>query len=610
VKQLASVGKFVFVGTDGVLERWDGEGTVIPLSMQQGLLGNQVVALAPDPERHWVWVLTEGGLGHYDTAKEVYAPLAAPPPSMNIDFAALAKQGASVAPATDGGAWLGTRSGLLYASPLGGWLATPIKEPIQALLRDRSGWLWIATKVGLIVRKPTGESLHVGNSEGCGVADPRMLVELAGDRILAIGADEQGRERLAVGNQLQWATFRALPEVKWDGAARRGPGAVVMAGDRVWRLGPPTNTDVRPLAGGAALDWSIEPVDVQVPVGAVAIASANNDQLLIGTRDLGTARYVDGDARPHDWLRRRAMFRDATNLSVACIRAQDCWIATGARQAWHWMGDRFVNGGPDQTVLAVVRDPAGPLYGLHRANDTTLHVSRIEPNGAWTLQPKIVLSTPGLPEISFGRFATPGTLWLGLRYREGMDTHAYGVAIVDIADGKVTYHRAEELPPDKKSKRDLLPIPHNVIDGDVRGDAAWFATSEGFVRLVRGRTAAESKIDTWTEADGLRSELGRGVAIATDGTVYIATAAGAARWDGKAWDFPAALRFEINDVVATRTGQIWMATERGIAAWDGQKVRRMDTRRGLAENAIIDIAVDQFDRVWARGAGSLTLVTQ
>ena len=53
------------------------------------------------------------------------------------------------------------------------------------------------------------------------------------------------------------------------------------------------------------------------------------DSLLIGTKDLGTARYRDGDARPLEWLRRRPMFLDATKLSVACAHEQDCWIATG-----------------------------------------------------------------------------------------------------------------------------------------------------------------------------------------------------------------------------------------------------------------------------------------
>jgi hypothetical protein len=114
----------------------------------------------------------------------------------------------------------------------------------------------------------------------------------------------------------------------------------------------------------------------------------------------------------------------------------------------------------------------------------------------------------------------------------------------------------------------------------------------------------------WTEADGLRSELARAVTIAQDGSVLVGTGAGAAVWDGKGWAFPPALQFEINDLVATRNGQVWMATERGIAAWDGKKVRRVDTRRGLAENEVLDVAADQFDRVWARGPGSLTLVSQ
>jgi hypothetical protein len=158
---------------------------------------------------------------------------------------------------------------------------------------------------------------------------------------------------------------------------------------------------------------------------------------------------------------------------------------------------------------------------------------------------------------------------------------------------------------DKKVK--MLPIPVGVVDADVRGDTAWFATNEGVARLAGGQ------VKVWTEADGLRSELARAVAIAADGaSVIVATGAGAGIFTAatQLWDFPAALRFEINDLVTTKNGQVWMATERGIAAWDGLKVRRVDTRRGLAENEVLDVAADQFDRVWARGPGSLTLISQ
>jgi hypothetical protein len=311
-------------------------------------------------------------------------------------------------------------------------------------------------------------------------------------------------------------------------------------------------------------------------------------------------------------LRRKQMFEDATALSVACARAQDCWLATGARQAWHWNGERFIAGGPDVVVLAVARDPAGPIYALHRApQENELHLSRID-GTTWTAVSKVVLSTPGeAPEVSFARFASSGALWVGLRYRDGAERRAYGIAIIDVAAGKVAYHRTEATPSvvvDPKTKQPpkekMLPIPIGVVDADVRGDTAWFATNEGIARLSGGQ------VKVWTEADGLRSELARAVTISPEGGVIVATGAGAGVWDGKAWGFPPALRFEINDVVATHDGHVWMATERGIAAWDGKKVRRVDVRRGLAENVVLDVAVDQFDRVWARGPGSLTLISQ
>jgi hypothetical protein len=561
-----------------------------------------------------VWILTDGGLGYYDAGKETYRELIVPPPSMGLDFAALAKEGASLASAQDGGVWLGTRAGLLYVSFQGGWTATPIKDAIRALARDGAGWLWLATKDGLIARKPTGETLRVGPGQGCTVVDPRLLVELPGDRLLVIGTDEGGQERLAIGKQAAWATYRALPEVKWDAAAEHRQGAVVMGGDRIYKIAlndggvrPLSRDGMRlvPVAAGSTSEWVIDPLDVVTPPGATSLAAAD-DLLLIGTRELGTARYREGDARPHDWLRRRQMFRDAATLSVACAKEADCWVATGARQAWHWNGERFVAGGPDQVVLAVVRDPAGSIYALHRAaTESAIKLSKID-GAAWTPVKNVSLVTPGAhAETSFARFAASGSLWIGLRYVDGEERHAYGVAVIDTVTGKVAYHRTESAagPVDGKKPK-MLPIPVGVVDADVRGDTAWFATNEGVARLARG------EVTVWSEATGLRSELARAVAIAADGSVIVATGAGVGRWDGKAWEFPNALRFETNDVVVTRNSQLWMATERGIAAWDGQKVRRVDTRRGLAENNILDIATDQFDRIWARGPGSLTLISQ
>jgi hypothetical protein len=512
------------------------------------------------------------------------------------------------------GAWLGISKGLFFVSDKGGWVATPITQPILGLVNDAGGWLWIATKSGLFARKPSGDVVRVGEAQGCEIVAPRLLVEAPGERVMVIGADDKGRERLAIGKGMDWISYRTMPEVTWDAATRRGDTIVIMGGDRIYRLvAAKSETGVRPLArdgmrlvplsGPMTSEWVIDPTNLVVPPGATVLGSVD-DSLLIGTRDLGTARYRDGEPHPRDWLRRKAMFEDANALSVACVARNDCWVATGTRRAWHWNGARFLASGPDDVVLAVARDADGAIFALHRApGEGDVHLSRLESGEtgeSWKSIDKVALTTPGdAPEISFARFAAGG-LWVGLRYRDGIETRSWGIAIIDPESGKVAYHRTDPTQPENK----MWPIPVGVVDADVRGDVAWFATNEGIARLEDG------VVRVWTEADGLRSELARAVTVEPDGGVIVATGAGAGVWDGKQWSFPAALRFEINDVAATRNGHVWMATERGIAAWDGKKVRRVDTRRGLAENEVLDVTVDQFDRVWARGPGSLTLISQ
>ncbi|HEY0254195.1 MAG TPA: hypothetical protein VGC41_21850 [Kofleriaceae bacterium] len=612
VKDIGSAGKYLFVATDDSIQRWDDTGAVMVMTADHGLSGDHVTALAADHDRKWLWVLTDGGLGHYDAQTEVYTELSAPPAALDIDYQELAKDGASLTAAVEGGVWLGTPKGLVFASDKGGWLALPVKDAVRAIVRDKSNYVWIATKGGLLARKPNGDVIKIGASVGCEVADPRLLVEAPGDRVMVFGSDLEGHERIAIGNKSGWTSYRALPEIAWDAATREGDSVMLMGGGRVYRVQQAQpNTAVRPLArdgarlvattqAGVTNDWVIDPIDMVLPPSPTMLGSAK-DELLVGTRDLGTARYARGDSHPRDWLRRKQMFEDANALTVACHTPNDCWVATGARQAWHWNGERLSAGGPDQIVLAVSRDPSGAIFALHRtASDKEIHMSRIDPT-AWTPIAKVALETPGdVPEISFARFQSATSLWVGLRYRDGAERRAYGVAIVEPATGKVTYHRTEQTV--QKSK--MLPIPIGVVDADLRGDVAWFATSEGVARLQN------NTVKVWTEADGLRSELARAVTIAQDGTVFVGTGAGAAVWNGKVWTFPPALQFEINDLVATHNGQVWMATERGIAAWDGKKVRRVDTRRGLTENSVLDVAADQFDRVWARGPGSLTLISQ
>src|ERR1700709_2082102 len=147
---------------------------------------------------------------------------------MNIDYTELAKEGASLTAAVEGGVWIGTSKGLLFASDKGGWLQLPVKDPVRAVVRDRANYVWIATKAGLLARNPNGDILKIGAAQGCEIVDPRLLVEAPGDRVMVIGPDADGHEKIAVGNKSGWTSYRALPELAWDAATREGDSVMLM----------------------------------------------------------------------------------------------------------------------------------------------------------------------------------------------------------------------------------------------------------------------------------------------------------------------------------------------------------------------------------------------
>lgn len=647
-RALRSMGGYVFVVTGRGIERWSRDGNVVELSTKSGLASDDVLATAVDGERKALWILTPGAIGRYGTATEVFTQLDPPLEDIGLDLAALAPGArTALAAADDGGVWIGTPQGLHYASSEG-WASTAIKEPVVALSSSLDGLL-IAPERGLLLRDAAGELVPIGPEQGCAVTRVTQLLsvpKLGGT--LVIGSDERGAPRLAVGRGQTWHSFRVLPSMFFESASADGNSVLLMGGGQVFRLTLRDQSEPQPLTrdgvrlsamSSAAPDLVLSAAAAVLPPGATSVASAG-EHLLVGTRDIGVARFLEGESRPSSWLRRRQMFVDATALSVACSAPDNCWIATGSRSAWHWTGERFTAGGPDEAVLAMARDRGGALYALHRdAEGTALLLSRVEPTGQWTPLPKVVIETRDeaeamgaepAPEVSFARFGPAGALWVGLRHRKGSELRPWGVAIVELSSGKVQYHHAAsedqaagggdktseegELGAGDDEARDgeegakrpaskATGIPPSVMDADGRGDATWFATRAGVARLSTG------SLKLWDSTNGLRSELTRAIAVSRGGAVFVATSAGVARFDGSTWRFPPQLGFEANDLAVTAGGQLWMATPRGVAVYDGSKVRRVDMRRGLVENDILDIAVDRYDRLWARGPGSLTLIT-
>ncbi len=607
------LGGFVFVHKGDGLERWDRQGHVLEITATHGLAGAPPVAVASDARRQLLWMLSPGELGLYHAGDETYRQLPVEPP-LAAALAELAPDAvATLAPAVGGGVWLAGPFGLYYASEEN-TLEVSFGEPVTALADTPDGLL-IASARGLWLRRSSGELLELGAEHGLMLSQLSHLVAApALGTVVAIGRDEQGQTRLALGQGSQWHTYRLLPSLELSALASDDAGALLLGSSQLLRLAPRARRATRPLlrdgvrlapltTGAPELELTALPLILPASPTSLAVT---DEHVLLGTRDLGVARYAAAELRPGSWLRRRHMFADASTLSVACTSASSCWVATGARAAWRWNGERFEADGPDEVVLAVVRDRGGAIWALHReARDFTIRLSRLETSGQWTPLPKAALITPEKdPEISFVRAASSGALWVGVRYRDGKSVRDGGVAIIEPAAGRVQLFAPAAAAP--RGAVDSAPafaptVPAGVVDGDVRGEVTWLATATGVAKLV-GRSPLQ-----WRDAGKLGAA--RAVAVTRDATVYAATLGGVGRLLGERWMFPAMLAFQANDLAVTSDGLLWMATARGLAVYDGLKVRRVDLRRGLVENQIVDIAIDRYDRVWARGPNSLTLLS-
>ena len=631
VRAIVTVGPEVFVDKGATLERWRADGSVLELSATHGLPGTHILALAADQKRARVWVVTDGGVGTYDQRSEAFEPLPASPLAASLGLAveptapidptidpaaaptAPAPPPTMVAVAGDDGVWLGHPRGLFYVSRKGGWSSTPIADPVAALHLGRDGWLWIGTDRGLYGRDPHGKVWSYGPDQGCEVVTPRWIAGAPGGGIVVVGEDSSGHQRIALGRAASWRSYKLSPSTRWQAGVTVGERLMVLTTDGLFAVvagpppppGPLSRDSVRllPVTGTEPVGWHVERLPATAPNASQSLAAIGDD-LLIGTDELGVARQPIDSARPSGWYRRAAMLDRAGSLAVMCIDKTDCWIATGAPRAWRWHGGTFAPAGPvDEIVLGMVRSTTGALYGFHRpADGKTIQVSRID--GETWVPMNIAVQTPGRrPEVSFARVAPDGLLWLGLRYRDDDDDlRPWGIATIDLDTGAVAYHhRAGDA---NERKLGILPVPTSTVDVAFLGDSeVWMASHQGAVRM-RG-----DQITVWNESTQLDSELLNAVAVSTGGLVFVATADGVGTFDGERWRFTPELRFAVNDLALGPDGRLWLGTDRGLAIYDGTKVRRLDVRRGMVENQILDVTLDEFGRVWTRGPHSLAVVT-
>lgn len=611
VRALAVSGNYVFAATSRGLDRWEpATGQRLSLTAEHGLPGDRVTALAPAPDGSALWIATDGGLTRHDLGSGNFDPVPPPPD----ELAAIAADVRALVVDGDG-VWAGGPAGLARAT-VDGWSPAPATGAVTALLRDDAGRLWIGTGGGVLVRAPDGAIRRLDGG-GCGLRGIRAIVRAPDGAVLVIGDEPKGEQRVAriPPRSDVCSLFRVSPDQRWLAAARRGDEVVVLTQRRVHVLSVPTRgarglrrEGVRlvPIPGADGKHprhpYVIRTSRLRTPTGATALAAAG-DALAIGTVDLGSLYLARGS---QTWLRRTELATDAHRVTVACRAADDCLIATGAPHAWRFDGKRFapVDVPLADAVFAVVRASDGAVYGVYRVGrEPRVRVARVV-GDEWRELEAIDVRTPGFAsEVAFARMGPGGVLWIGLRYVDADgESRAHGVVEVQLSLGVVAYHRASR--DETAVEQGVLPIPIDVRDiAFVGDDEVWLATTEGVTR-IRGRS-----VEVVGEAKGLRSELLHAVAASTGGLVFIAARDGVGVFDGDTWTYPPTLRRDVRAMVIGADGKLWMATPRGLAVYDGASVRLLDSRRGLLDNELRDLALDRYGRVWVLSEAGLSIVT-
>lgn len=142
-----------------------------------------------------------------------------------------------------------------------------------------------------------------------------------------------------------------------------------------------------------------------------------------------------------------------------------------------------------------------------------------------------------------------------------------------------------------------------VNDLALTGRLLWAATGGGVV--VWDMAGEDLSPVKFMVEHGLAANQAASLAVGLDGAVWVGTAGGLSRYDGRAWrtftvedGLPAD---SIRDLAVDREGYVWAATPSGLARYDGREWRTFSDRGVLASlppGAVNSLAVDPANRLW------------
>jgi len=436
------------------------------------------------------------------------------------------------------------------------------QNTVQALVQTHDGFIWLGTEVGLVRFDGIGFQLFDRNSTPALPGnDVRCLLETP-DGALWIGTSD-GLARWKDGAVTTFTTKDGLPGNRIDHLDPAGPGGIVV--NKAIELQNSRWVNVvfesLNLQGGVRAEFQAHLVG-----GVTAVGSKNLLELWRGNDQI--ARLAVGKELPGSRI--QAVYAD---------REDSLWIGTNSGLA-RWAANKIqvlpvTDPLATASILTLIEDREGNLWvgteadGLHILRDQRFR----------TIGAREGLSSDATTTVVED---AAGTLWVGT---SGAGLNA--VPEMGAGSGAQAVKRYSV-------RNGLLSDVILSLAASPNGDL-WVGTPDGLNRIRQGA------ITSFTSADGLPDDFIRSLLVDADGSLWIGTRHGLTHWPDattRSGGNPSAAKMETftqasglgSDLVGAMArdakGDLWVATLAGLSLLHAGKIQNYTTANGLSSNVI------------------------
>lgn len=598
VNDLVAQSGFLWVGTSNGLIRWNlARATAVTLTKNDGLPGNQILALAPDAH-NGLWIAAPEGIARYDGQKW-----------RQYTNCPLGQDTQSIAPSADGtGIWAGGAKGLVRYV-FGRWIFVRKDLPVTAILNDiRSDAVWVGTNGKGLWHCTPAKCVKHERSHGLIMTNVSHL-SFSDTGIMALGSCDQG-DRLAIRVKDRWYTYRPKPAVLLQWSSFAVDKLYLAAGNHLYLMKQGTcpsshKAGLRLIGLDSAPKYCLTRLTIPLP-SHVTNAQSAMGKLWLGTQSNGVSRYDGG--RRYTLYRTSDLVVGARYLSVACTGPIDCYVGTGGSafkfDDTDWTSIDDLSGTEEEIKpLYFLNDPKGGVTAIARNEVGALTIAYLKDDD-WKFR---ALSDPirgtSPLAVTTAAYAPNGDLWIGIaNMDQSGDQDSFGAVQVH-PDGTILYHR--NFQGQGEVRHGSLSLPNSVSDFAFQGSTVWVATNQGACEVQQ-----PSKLRCRSGADGLSSDVVRALALAPNGTLWAATAEGVNFWRGSAFHLATLPDIDARVGDLTVDGDtVWMASSEGLIKYQNHTATLYDDDAGLLQANVRAVTKDKRGRLWLLHPAGISIVT-